>query len=230
MKHVKRMLAAAVVSLSVGTSYAADTELTPEQQLSYSLGVVLGKNLKRDMPNVDLALFNQALSDLFSGNPLNLSEDQINQVVSAYAQARQQEQRQQQIERLNKLAAEGEIKGKAYRSQYAKKPGVISTASGLMYEIVEAGSGPKPNPSDTVDVKYRGSLIDNTVFDATKDSPVSFRVDQVIAGWTEALQLMQVGAKWRLVIPPELGYGPGGAGKIGPNQTLIFDVELVAVK
>ena len=120
----------------------------------------------------------------------------------------------------------------AFLAENAAREGVVVTESGLQYEILEAGEGAKPGPEDTVEVHYRGTLVDGTEFDSSysRGETVTFGVGQVIAGWTEALQLMPVGSKWKLAIPPELGYGAGGAGQmIGPNAALVFEVELIAI-
>ena len=122
--------------------------------------------------------------------------------------------------------------GNKYREEYAAKEGVVALPSGLLYEVIATGDGPKPGPTDTVTTHYHGTLIDGSVFDSSVDrgQPASFPVNGVIRGWTEALQLMTVGSKWRLVIPPELAYGERGAGpKIGPGTTLVFEVELLEI-
>jgi FKBP-type peptidyl-prolyl cis-trans isomerase len=140
--------------------------------------------------------------------------------------AAEQASAQAAIGEANQVAAE------AFLAENATKEGVVVAESGLQYEILEAGEGPKPTLEDSVEVHYRGTLIDGTEFDSSygRNQTVTFGVGQVIAGWTEALQLMPVGSKWKLVIPPELGYGAGGAGQmIGPNAALIFEVELIAI-
>ena len=130
------------------------------------------------------------------------------------------------------ISANKSALGNQYRADNAARPEVTTLASGLQYEVIKTGSGPKPGPTDTVSTHYRGTLIDGTVFDSSVDRgvPAEFRVNGVIAGWTEALQLMAVGSKWRLVIPPELAYGERGAGgTIPPQATLVFEVELLDI-
>ena len=133
---------------------------------------------------------------------------------------------------MQQVAEKNLTAGAAYLAENATRDGVVVLESGLQYRVLEAGEGPVPAESDTVEVNYRGTLIDGTEFDSSysRDSTVSFGVTQVIAGWTEALQLMPVGSKWQLYIPAELAYGTGGAGPmIGPNATLVFDVELLQI-
>jgi FKBP-type peptidyl-prolyl cis-trans isomerase FklB len=141
--------------------------------------------------------------------------------------------RAKENERLNQLAEKNKNDGEAFLAENAKKQGVITLPSGLQYKIIKPGTGRKPKPTDEVTTHYRGTLIDGTEFDSSyrRGEPTSFPVNGVIAGWTEALQLMPVGAKWQLFIPPHLAYGERGAGgQIGPNATLIFEVELIAIK
>jgi len=131
------------------------------------------------------------------------------------------------------LMASKAASGEAYMAENAARPGVVTTESGLQYEVLVEGTGPKPQATDTVVTHYHGTLTDGTVFDSSveRGSPASFPVNRVIAGWTEALQMMGVGAKWRLVVPPELAYGERGAGgAIPPNATLVFEVELLEIQ
>jgi len=137
------------------------------------------------------------------------------------------------VAEMEALAAKNKAAGEAFLAENAKKEGVKVTKSGLQYKIIEEGEGPSPGPSDMATVNYRGTLIDGTQFDSSYDrgQPATFPVGGVIAGWTEALQLMKPGAKWQLFIPSDLAYGERGAGKdIGPNSTLVFDVELLSVE
>ena len=139
---------------------------------------------------------------------------------------------EEQAANTQALAEANAAAGAAFLEENAAREGVMTTESGLQYEVVEAGDGASPSAEDSVEVHYRGTLIDGTEFDSSyaRGEPVTFGVTQVIPGWTEALQLMQVGSKYKLFIPSELAYGPGGAGgRIGPNSTLIFDVELLSI-
>jgi len=148
-------------------------------------------------------------------------------------QAFQKEMQAKMVAEMQALAAKNKAAGEAFLAENAKKEGVVVTDSGLQYKIIEEGEGPSPGPSDMATVNYRGTLIDGTQFDSSYDrgQPATFPVGGVIAGWTEALQLMKPGAKWQLFIPADLAYGERGAGKdIGPNSTLVFDVELLSVE
>jgi FKBP-type peptidyl-prolyl cis-trans isomerase FkpA len=201
---------------------------TTEQRLSYGIAFGLGKRMQADNVPMDVDAFSAGLRDALEDNEPLLTQEEITAEMQAYQEKAAAEQQAVQ-------AAMGEANAAAaaaFLADNATKEGVTVTESGLQYEIIEAGEGPMPGPDDTVEVHYRGTLVDGTEFDSSyaRGETVSFGVGQVIAGWTEALQLMPVGSKWRLVIPPELGYGAGGAGQlIGPNAALLFDVELIAI-
>jgi FKBP-type peptidyl-prolyl cis-trans isomerase len=210
---------------------AAEEQLTmdtPEKRLSYGIAYGLGERLKADGVPVDVAAFSAGLEHAFNGSDRLLSQDEIAQEMQAF----QQSQGARQKEEMEAAAGKNAEAGAAFLVANAKEDDVVVLESGLQYRVVEKGDGPGPTPADTVEVHYRGTLIDGTEFDSSysRGETVSFGVTQVIAGWTEALQLMSEGAKWQLFIPSELAYGPGGAGgDIGPNSTLIFDVELIKI-
>jgi FKBP-type peptidyl-prolyl cis-trans isomerase len=202
---------------------------TQKERLSYSIGVNAGKSLKSMEINLDLELVIQALRDAYSGSKLLMSEEEIRNVLIAY----QKERLEKQAEATKLLAEKNKKEGDAFLAENKTKEGVVTLASGLQYKIIKAGEGNKPNDGDTVRVHYRGTLIDGTEFDSSfrRGKPASFRLGNVIAGWTEALKLMPVGSKWQLFIPPDLAYGTRGTGRaIGPNATLIFEVELLAIE
>ena len=201
---------------------------TTEQRLSYGIAYGLGERLKADGVPLDVAAFTLGLQHAFDGTEQLLSQEEIGLEMQAYQQSRAV-QRQAEAE---EAATANAVAGDAFRAEYAKAEGVMSTESGLLYKELEAGDGPKPTAEDAVEVHYRGTLIDGTEFDSSygRGTTVTFGLNQVIPGWTEGLQLMPVGSKYQLVIPPELAYGPGGAGaSIGPNATLVFEVELVSI-
>jgi FKBP-type peptidyl-prolyl cis-trans isomerase len=207
---------------------AAVTLESTEQRLSYGIGYNLGQRMQSDGVPMDTDAFSAGLRDAVAGAEPRMSQEEIGSEMQAYQQKMAAEQQAAQAELATANAAAAE----AYLAQNATVEGVVVTESGLQYQVMEEGDGPKPGPEDTVEVHYRGTLVDGTEFDSSyaRGQTVSFGVGQVIPGWTEALQLMPVGAKWKLVIPPELGYGAGGAGQtIGPNSALIFDVELVSI-
>jgi len=190
------------------------------QKASYGLGLSIGKNLKTQAGDLDSDAFSQGLKDALSGKPPLLNDTQIQEAMAAYQQ-----------ELVSKKAKEGET----FLAENKKKPGVTTLPSGLQYKVIKPGSGKSPKASDTVTVKYEGRLADKegTVFDSSDKhgGPASFQVDGVIKGFSEALQLMKVGAKWEVYIPANLGYGatPPPGSRITPNAPLVFDLELVEV-
>lgn len=203
--------------------------LTSADTLSYSLGMQFGNDLKNNNVQIDTKVFAQALNDVLNGVVPLLTEDDVkNAITNLNNQLRDKEmERQKQLAELNIKAS------KEFLEKNAKEPGVMQTASGLQYKINVAGTGIQPTDKDTVEVHYTGKLIDGTVFDSSveRGQTVSFPLGNVIKGWTEGLQLMKEGGKYTFYIPSELGYGDRGAGGvIGPNQALIFDVELIKVK
>ena len=192
--------------------------------VSYCIGMSIADSLaSQELNQINPAVLAEALQDVFSGKSPKYSEEQANQIIQQYVQSVSEQ-------KFEKYKTEGE----QFLAENAKKAGVHTTPSGLQYEIVEEGHGDMPKASDTVDVHYHGTLTDGTVFDSSVDRgvPATFGVHQVIKGWTEALQLMKVGSKYRLYIPQDLAYGahphPGGA--IKPYMTLIFDVELLGIE
>ena len=201
---------------------------TTEERLSYGIAYGLGERLKGDGVPLDVPAFSAGLKDSFDGTPAKLSQEEIGKEMQAF----QQQQSTKQEAKMQEVAEKNIAEGAAFLAENATREGVVVLESGLQYLVVEAGDGPLPKESDTVEVHYRGTLMDGTEFDSSyaRNSTVSFGVTQVIPGWTEALQLMPVGSKWQLFIPSELAYGTGGAGAmIGPNATLIFDVELLQI-
>ena len=201
---------------------------TPEKRLSYGIALRMGERMAADGMTMDVDAYALGMRDAFDGTEPRLSEEEITAEMMAF-------QEKMQAERDGEQAAmsEGNSEaGAAFLAENAQREGVMVTESGLQYEVVEAGAGASPSVDDQVEVHYRGTLIDGTVFDSSYDrgQTVTFGVTQVISGWTEALQLMKEGATYKLYIPSELAYGAGGAGQIiGPNATLIFEVELVAI-
>lgn len=202
---------------------------TKKDKISYGIGVSVGKNFIQQGIEIDLDMTVKGLRDSFSGGKLLISEDDLRATLNAY----QEELKQKQVQ-IRKAAAENNMKeGEAFLAENKKKEGVVTLPSGLQYKILKAGKGKKPSETDTVECQYRGVFINGNEFDSSyrTGKPAIFKVAGVIAGWTEALKLMAVGSKWQLFIPPQHAYGERGAGnQIGPNATLIFDVELVAIK
>ncbi|MBE6305027.1 MAG: FKBP-type peptidyl-prolyl cis-trans isomerase [Bacteroidales bacterium] len=198
-------------------------------KISYALGMSMANNFRSSgIKEINVADFAEGLDAAFNGKDMKMTYDEAKNVIREYFTAMEQELQAQAAA----AAKVNEEAGKSHLEANAKRPEVVTTESGLQYEVLTEGNGPKPSAQDQVKVHYTGRLIDGTVFDSSveRGEPATFGVTQVIAGWVEALQLMNAGSKWRLHIPSNLAYGPQGAGGvIGPNATLIFDVELLEV-
>ncbi len=210
---------------SVETTAAAAPEKTTDIQmdsLSYSVGILVAQNLKsQGFDNLDAPSLAQGIADVLSGAETRLDVNQANAVVQGYMMEKSQSAGKENLE-----------KGRKFLEENGKREGVVTLPSGLQYEVINAGNGPSPKATDKVTVHYHGTLIDGTVFDSSveRGQPATFPVNGVIKGWVEALQLMKVGDKWKLFIPSELAYGSRGAGgDIGPNEVLIFEVELLSI-
>ncbi len=224
------VLALAVVVASCGGEPERVTELeTLEQKASYAMGQDIGntiKNMPEDSMDIDLVI--QGIRDAIAGEEPLLDPQETMEVMQEFgAQMQQAAEVERQAQAETNLAA-----GQAYLEENAQKEGVIVTDSGLQYEVLRKGDGPKPATDDNVTVHYKGMLTDGTVFNSSYDmgEPASFPLNGVIPGWKEGIQLMSVGSKYRFVIPPDLAYGQSGAGQmIGPNAVLIFEVELLSI-
>ena len=199
-------------------------------KLSYALGLGIGRQLAQmGANNISIEDFADAIKDVVTGNDLKMTNQEAQTIVQDYF-AKQEQRIQAEMAEKGKAAKEA---GEKYLAENAKKEGVTTTASGLQYKVLKEGNGRKPKATDSVKCHYEGFLIDGTLFDSSvqRGEPATFGLQQVIAGWTEGLQLMQEGAKYRFFIPYILGYGESGAGQtIPPFATLIFDVELLEVK
>jgi len=198
-------------------------------RISYALGLSMGNNFRASgIETINVADFADGVAAVFSGKDLKMTYDEAKEEIRKYFTAMQERQQAEAA----KVGEQNRKLGEAYLADNAKRPGIVTTASGLQYEVLTQGDGPVPAATDQVKVHYTGRLIDGTVFDSSveRGDPATFGVTQVIPGWVEALQLMPVGSKWRLHIPSALAYGPNGAGGvIGPDATLIFDVELLEI-
>ena len=206
-----------------GKAAAADVPANPTAaDAGYALGCLIAKNLKAQGMAPDVEALVSAIKDTLGGKEPKYSDQQLQQIMMTYQQAAAKAAGGRNVE-----------EGKAFLEKNSKREGVKTTASGLQYEVLKEGSGAKPKATDTVKVHYHGTLIDGTVFDSSveRGEPISFPLNGVIKGWTEGVQLMPVGSKFKFVIPSDLAYGERGAGgKIGPNSTLIFEVELLAIE
>jgi FKBP-type peptidyl-prolyl cis-trans isomerase FklB len=198
------------------------TVTTEKEKVSYSLGVNIANSLKNQgFDDISLDAFNQAIADSLGNRPLQIDAAQGGKILNEYFEKIQERKHSKNIE-----------EGTKFLKENAAKEGVITLASGLQYKILTEGNGPKPKATDKVTTHYHGTLINGEVFDSSveRGQPATFPVNGVIAGWIEALQLMPTGSKWQLYVPSDLAYGTRGASEqIGPNTTLIFDVELIAI-
>lgn len=198
-------------------------------RLSYALGLSMGNNFRSSgIDSLKFDDFAAGVRAVYEGTKPAMSYDEAKEVIREYFTAMEQKQQAAAAE----MAKVNREAGQTFLSENGKRPEVKTTASGLQYEVIEEGNGPVPTAADQVEVHYTGRLIDGTVFDSSveRGQPATFGVTQVIPGWVEALQMMKAGSKWRLFIPSNLAYGPNGAGGvIGPDATLIFDVELLKV-
>lgn len=211
---------------------SAMPQLSKEDKLSYSIGFNVGKNLKQQDIKINVDLLTKGIKESLAGQDTTLlSAEQVSQTLMEF----QKERLAKQVEEFKHKTEANTKAGQDFMEQNKKKEGVVTLASGLQYKVLKSGAegGKKPKSGDTVTTNYKGTLLDGTEFDSSykRGEPTSFPVEGVIAGWTEALQLMKEGDKWQLFVPPELAYGARGTpdGKIGPNQTLIFEVELISV-
>lgn len=199
-------------------------------RLSYALGLSMGNNFRSSgIKEINVQDFADGVSAVFTGLAPKMSYDEAKEVIREFF-TELEKQQQAEAAKMADINAEA---GRAFLDENGKRVEVKTLPSGLQYEVLKEGDGAQPTAGDQVTVHYTGKLIDGTVFDSSEErgEPATFGVTQVIPGWVEALQLMKVGCRWRLFIPSALAYGPNGAGGIiGPNATLIFDVELLAVK
>jgi len=202
---------------------------TQMQKVSYAIGMNMAKNFQMQGIEIDVDMMVRGLKDVLAGNESLMTDAEIRTVMMAFQAELQAKQQEKMKVDSDKNTKEGE----AFLAENKKKEGVVTLDSGLQYKIIKEGEGEKPSKDDTVSVHYKGTLVDGTKFDSSYDrgQPAEFKVGGVIPGWTEALQLMTVGSKWQLCIPSDLAYGERQAGPvIGPNSTLIFEVELLEIK
>jgi FKBP-type peptidyl-prolyl cis-trans isomerase FklB len=210
---------------------AEDTQplTTQKDKVSYGIGVDMVRNFKKQGIEVNLDSVIKGMRDVSSGTKLLMTDAEMQKTLSSYQRELAANQAQ-----LKVLTAERNLReGAAYLKANKKKPGVVTLPSGLQYRVIKAGTGNKPTDNDNVTCRYRGTLIDGTEFDSSErlGYPLTFNVkDSVVSGWAEALKLMPAGSKWQIAVPPELAYGDKSAGRdIGPNSTLLYDIELIAV-
>jgi len=200
---------------------------TEKEQVSYMIGMDMARSLEPVKGEIDLDTLHKALKTSLEGGKPLLDETQAAQIRETFAQ----KVRAQQIAKLEADAKKNAEDGAKFLAENASKPGVTTTASGLQYQVITEGKGPKPTPTDMVSAHYKGTLLDGKTFDSSYDrgQPATFVLSQMVPGWQEGLTLMPVGSKFRFWIPSKLAYGEQGAGPIGPNQTLVFEVELLDI-
>lgn len=214
-------------SASTPASAAAST-LSELDKVSYSIGVQMGADFKQQDIQVNPTLFLQGINDAQQSGPKLLTEEEVRNTLVNFQKTMIQKQQENQL----KLSSKNLEEGNKFLEDNKKKPGITTLASGLQYRVIQAGSGPKPTATDTVITHYSGKFINGKEFDSSysRGEPAEFQVNAVIPGWTEALQLMQPGAKWEIFVPAKLGYGENGVGRIiEPNATLVFDIELLSI-
>lgn len=230
----KTLIALTVAGALAGCSSAQDTPSNPDiettdQKVSYGMGLIMGERMGNDLPDLQMDQFLQGFQHGHAGDEdqNRMSREEVQQAMTAYQTQMQEQAGAQQQE----LAQKNLEAGQAFLAENAERDGVQTTESGLQYEIIEEGDGDTPTVADQVRVHYTGELISGEVFDSSRErgEPVTFGLNQVIPGWTEGLQLMTEGSRAKLYIPAELAYGPGGNQAIGPNETLVFDVELLEI-
>lgn len=229
-KSFAKLTLATSLSLAIALpTFAVAAPKTDEERIGYSLGIMVGRQLQQDVSDLDTDSFSDALKDLYEGNTPSINDEEIGEILGNLQQRLAAE-----AQKEASVAAEAnQAKGEKFLAANAKKSGVKITDSGLQYKVLKQGKGDKPEATESVKVHYEGKLINDTVFDSSyqRGEPVSFKVNQVITGWQEALQLMPEGSEWEVYIPADLAYGPAGAGdSIGPNETLVFKVELLEIE
>jgi FKBP-type peptidyl-prolyl cis-trans isomerase FklB len=237
LRSIKWIIAlAATLLASQASAQDAGGLLTQKDKESYAIGVDLARNLKRRGVQMEADALIRGVRDVLAGGKFLMSEDDIRETLRVL----QAEERQKAIlarRGMTVVADENGEKGAAFLAQNKTNQGVLCLPSGLQYRILKAGNGRKPTATDTIECHFRGTLIDGQTFaESDPGKPVTFKMSEVIPGWQEALQLMTVGSKWQLFIPPQLAYGERGVGrarlapKIGPNATVIYEMDLLAIK
>lgn len=232
---MKRTLIAAALLASLSIpAFAADKKVTTsvlandDAKAAYSIGFLSGMSHAQHIDKLDIDSYVSGFRDAFAKKEPKLSENEMKSTLEAFRNRLQLEA----AEKANRAATENKAKSAAFLAENSKKPGVKITTTGLQYEVMTQGTGATPKASDMVKVHYHGTLIDGSVFDSSveRGEPTTFQLNQVIPGWTEGLQLMKVGSKFRFALPPELAYGEQGVGPIGPNSALVFEVELLGIE
>jgi FKBP-type peptidyl-prolyl cis-trans isomerase FklB len=228
----RKWIFVAVLALPTVAAMAQNTAApdlkTDKDKFSYALGMNFGTNLRKQGLDLDPAVFAKAFAEAFNTGKTAMTEQDMETILTAAAQQIRAKQAAEDAAKAEQAKQEGE----KFLAENKAKEGVVTLPSGLQYKVLQQGTGAKPTLEDSVTCNYKGTFIDGTLFDASEQhgGPASFQVKGVIAGWTEALQLMPAGSKWQLFIPANLAYGTDAPPEIGPNATLVFEVELVSVQ
>lgn len=224
MNKTGLILIVTLLCLNTSVWSAAGIE-TDQQKLSYALGVYFSQGIKQQKTDLDIPAFLQAVEDSLTGADLKISESEVQTALNQY--------KEKLVSERNVAAGVNKTAGQKFLDENKSREGVVALPSGVQYKILKEGAGDKPSSDSKVNVHYQGSLVNGQVFDSSyeRGEPVSLGLNQVIKGWQEILPLMSAGSKWQVYIPPELAYGERGAGAaIGPNETLIFDIELIGIE
>jgi FKBP-type peptidyl-prolyl cis-trans isomerase FklB len=209
---------------------------TEDDKVSYSVGFSMGSSFKQDELKINLEILQQGMEDGFTGSKQLLDEEEVKKTMMAFKEKMRAKKQAEYMKRMEEIKKQGEAnkeKGRQFLEENKAREDIVTLESGLQYKILKKGTGASPKPTDTVKCQYRGTTIDGKEFDSSyeRGKPATFAVNRVIKGWTEGLQLMKEGGKWQFFIPSELAYGERGAGKnIGPNEVLVFEVELLEIE
>ncbi|WP_335973509.1 FKBP-type peptidyl-prolyl cis-trans isomerase [Acinetobacter calcoaceticus] len=228
MKKIGLIIATSTMSLSVFAATPITNKSPAKEQFSYSYGYLMGRNNTDALTDLNLDTFYQGLQEGAQSKTARLTDEEMAKAINDYKKTLEAKQ----LVEFQRTGQQNALAGTKFLADNAKKSGVITTKSGLQYQVLKEGNGQKPKATSRVKVNYEGRLLDGTVFDSSiaRNHPVEFQLSQVITGWTEGLQTMKEGGKTRFFIPANLAYGEVGAGdSIGPNSTLIFDIELLQV-
>ncbi|MDH4246319.1 MAG: FKBP-type peptidyl-prolyl cis-trans isomerase [Deltaproteobacteria bacterium] len=229
LRFLLMLLIPAALLAGGGEATAQGAPKTKEERISYAIGVNIGTSLKSQGIPVKTDMLSKGLTDAFKGGKMQMTEAEVQKVLTDF----RQEQQEKQMNTMKEQGEKNKKEGSAFLAANAKKPGIKVTQSGLQYKVMTEGTGKMPGPDNSVVAHYRGTLIDGQEFDSShsRGQPAEFPVKGVIPGWTEVLQLMKTGAKYMVYIPSELAYGERGAPpRIGPHAALVFEIELLEVK
>ena len=229
MKYSKLMAAMLAIGLFTTPVFAGGELKSKKDKESYGVGVDVATNFKKMGLDINLDTLFKGMRDVYAGGKLAMSEEEITKVMTVY----HNELRSKQMAAQKLIVEANQKSGEEFMTRYRAEKGVVALPSGVLYKILKEGNGPKPVLTDTIESRYTGSFVDGKEFDNSERAggSVTFNLQGVIPGWQEVLQLMPVGSHWQVVVPPKLAYGAEGAGRqIGPNTTLVFDIELVSIK